>query len=162
MSSVLILAPVIAGAWPVYASLLTGVATSMGYSLLKGFELASTNECCEEKINEEAVEEAVCESTHKVAATMKDGDSLSFKNENHIVTFVKDPRGMCKCLIKAAPGKNISKAKLKAEAQKIINKVTQTYVYNKLKDELKNKGYNIITDDVSGKEKIKITVRKWK
>lgn len=162
MSTILVLAPIIAGAWPVYASLVTGVAISMGYSLVKSQNELYGETGCAANAEAELTEEVDIQSTQKIVATMKDGDSLKFVNAKYELTFIKDPRGVCKCQVKCAPGTRSTKTELKREAQKVINKVTQTYVYNKLKTELAQKGYNIISDDATAGENIKITVRKWK
>lgn len=162
MSTILVLAPIIAGSWPVYASLVTGVAVSMGYSVLKENSELNASSDCRADAQEEIAEEIGIESTHKIVSTMKDGDSLKFGGPRYVLTFIKDPRGMCKCRVECAKGVHASKEELKREAQKVINKVTQTYVYNKLKSELTQKGYNIISDDVSQESGIKVTVRKWK
>lgn len=162
MSTILVLAPIIAGSWPVYASLVTGVAVSMGYSLVQNQSELNSSASCLAGASEEASEEVDIESTNRIAATMKDGDSLRFAGPKYELTFTRDPRGTCKCLVKCAPGTHATKAELRSEARKVINKVTQTYVYNKLKTDLAQKGYTIISDDASSSENIKLTVRKWK
>ncbi len=160
MSTILVLAPVIAGSWPVYASLVTGVALSMGYNVLSGVseleDVKGISDVCGDMIEEVGIE-----STHKIVSTMKDGDSLKFTNGKYELTFVKDARGMCACRVKCAAGTKAGKKELQNEAKKIINKTTQAYVYNKLKSELANKGYNIIADGVTDEGGIKITLRKW-
>ncbi len=162
MSTVLLLIPIVTGvAWPAYATLVSGVAVSMGYRLLTDLNASETVSQSSDIQTEEVCEVPV-ESTSKIVATMKDGDSLSFTNGSCVVTFVKDPRGTCFCRVKGAGGKHIAKKTLEAEAKKLINKVTQTYVYNKLKTELSQKGYNIVTDEANENNTIKLTVRKWK
>ncbi|HOD42219.1 MAG TPA: DUF1257 domain-containing protein [Candidatus Wallbacteria bacterium] len=162
MSTILVLAPIIAGSWPAYASLVTGVAVSMGYNILKGQSELNAEQRCSQSEECEIREDIAIESTQKIAVTMKDGDSLKFSGPKYELTFVKDPRGTCTCQVKCVKGVRATKAELKREAEKIINKVTQTYVYNKLKSELAQKGYNIVSDEASEDQNIKITVRKWK
>jgi len=162
MSTILVMAPIIAGSWPVYASLVASVAVSMGYSVLEENAALNASNDCRADAQEEVFEQIDIESAHKIASTMKDGDSLKFGGPRYELTFTKDPRGTCTCRVECAKGVRVSKEELRREAQKVINKVTQTYVYNKLKSELTQKGYNIISDDVLQDGNIKVTVRKWK
>ncbi|HNY12947.1 MAG TPA: DUF1257 domain-containing protein [Candidatus Wallbacteria bacterium] len=163
MSTVLLLLPIVTGvAWPAYATLVSGVAVSMGYRLMTELNAQETVTLKSDIQTSEDVCEVPVESTSKIVATMKDGDSLNFTNGNYDITFIKDARGTCSCRVKGSGGKRVAKKTLEAEAKKLINKVTQTYVYNKLKTELSQKGYNIVTDEASENNTIKLSVRKWK
>lgn len=164
MSTTLVLLPIVVGSWPAYSALLTSVAVTMGYKLCSELnEIVELKNCKADASAAEKEEvEVPVESTQKIVSSMKDGDSLSFTNGDFVVTFLKDPRGMCKCRVSSAAGKKAHKAALDAEARKIINRVTQTYVYQKLKAELSQKGYNITQDEVKPDSPIRLTVRKWK
>jgi hypothetical protein len=60
-----------------------------------------------------------------------------------------------------AEGKGYSKAELKQIGQDFAGKVTQAFVYNRVKTELKNKGMTIVNEEVAEDQTVKIHVRHW-
>lgn len=42
-----------------------------------------------------------------------------------------------------------------------INKISQRYAYNNVMDKIKDKGYQIVNEEVDNKQNIRIVLRKW-
>ena len=42
-----------------------------------------------------------------------------------------------------------------------INKVTQQYAYSTIREKMKQKGYDLVTEEVDDKQNIRIVVRRW-
>ena len=43
----------------------------------------------------------------------------------------------------------------------LLNKITQRYAYNEVIDKVKEKGYELVTEEVDEKQNIRVVVRKW-
>ena len=42
-----------------------------------------------------------------------------------------------------------------------LNKITQQYAYSTIKDKIKQKGYDLVTEEVDDKQNIRIVIRRW-
>jgi hypothetical protein len=47
------------------------------------------------------------------------------------------------------------------KTEDFINKISQKYAYNNVMDKIKDKGYQIVNEDVDDKQNIRIVLRKW-
>jgi alpha-D-ribose 1-methylphosphonate 5-triphosphate synthase subunit PhnG len=70
----------------------------------------------------------------------------------------KDERGRC---VVCAKGRGHTKAELKAIAEQFMQKMTQCFVYNRVATELKNKGFQMVNEEVMEDQSIRINVRRW-
>ena len=70
----------------------------------------------------------------------------------------RDERGRCSICVK---GKGRTKAELKQMAEEFSQKMTQCFVYNRVATELKNKGFQMVNEEVMDDKSIRINVRRW-
>ena len=74
------------------------------------------------------------------------------------IVVERDARGRCKV---CASGKGHSKAELKQVAEEFTQKLNQSFVYNKVMKELKSKNFQVVNEEVSQDQSIRIHVRRW-
>ena len=70
----------------------------------------------------------------------------------------RDERGRCKV---CAKGKGHSKRNLKQIAEQFVQKMTQCFIYNRVASELKNKGFQMVNEEVMEDQTIRMHVRRW-
>ncbi|MHC4160295.1 MAG: DUF1257 domain-containing protein, partial [Planctomycetota bacterium] len=70
----------------------------------------------------------------------------------------RDERGRCSV---CAKGIGHSKVELKQIAEEFTQKLTQCFVYDKVLRELKNKDFQVVNEEVTEDESIRIHVRRW-
>ena len=154
MSTIIILSPVIIGAWPVITAAVTAAAAGLGLNIAE--QVHESNKVEVEGAVEVEVDIANSEVvTESVAA----GKELVLTSQEGITLRVtRDERGQCKV---CAYGKGFSKVELKAYAEQFMQKLIQCYAYNRTVTELKNKDFQMVNEEVSEDGTIRIHVRRW-
>jgi hypothetical protein len=155
MSTVIILAPVIIGGWPVITAAVAGAATALGFTLQKAAQEIAAGVEVEDGVQSVEVELAESEVLAQNLAT--DRQLVLTKGDIRIVVE-RDARGRCKV---CASGKGHSKAELKQVAEEFTQKLTQCFVYDKVMRELKTKRFQLVNEEVMQDESIRIHVRRW-
>jgi hypothetical protein len=153
MSTVIILTPVIIANWPVITAAVVGAASAMGLVV---------KETVKEEVKamqtvEDSVEVEVANS-EVVAKNMAIDKEMVLVKGDIEIRISKDERGRCKV---CAKGKGHTKAELKALAEQFTQKMTQCFVYNRVATELKNKGFQMVNEEVMDDQSIRINVRRW-
>jgi ABC-type transporter MlaC component len=155
MSTVLILAPVIISSWPAISAAVAGAATALGFVMNKTVQETMAGLQTEENVENVEVELAESEVLAQSLAT----NQQIVLNKGSIKLVVeRDARGRCKV---CASGKGHSKVELKQVAEEFTQKLTQCFVYNKVMKELKGKNFQIVNEEVTQDESIRINVRRW-
>ena len=155
MSTVVVLTPVIIGGWPVITAAVAGAAAALG--------------CVMKNTVDQAVQEhQVAEVAQSVEVELAESEVLAenLATEQEIVLIQgdvelrvgRDERGVCKV---SATGKGRTKAELKQIAEEFAKKMTQCFVYNRVASELKNKGFQVVNEEVTEDDSIHIHVRRW-
>jgi ABC-type transporter MlaC component len=154
MSAIVILTPVIIGSWPVITAAVAGAAAAMGMTVSESVR-ESINE--KEKVEAKTVEVELEHS--EVVAKNLSADKEMVVNKGDIELRIKrDQKGRCTV---CAKGKGHSDAEFKAVAKEFGEKLTQVYIYNKVMTELKNKNFQVVNEEVSEDQSIRINVRRW-
>ena len=154
MGAVLVLTPVIIGSWPAIAAAVAGAASAMGLLVSE-----SVKETVEESqsVTEQSVELEVSDS-EVIAESMATDQEIVLTKGSIELRVKRDERGRCSV---CAKGTGHSEAELKQIAEQFTQKLTQCFVYDKVMRELKNKDFQIVNEEVTEDENIRIHVRRW-
>ncbi len=153
MSTVIMLTPVIIASWPTIMPAIVGAAAALG--------LLVKQQVKEELKQQQGVEESVeveVANSEVVAQNMAMDKEIVLVKGDIELRVSKDERGRCKV---CAKGKGHTKAELKAMAEQFTQKLTQCFVYNRVATELKNKGFQMVNEEVMEDQSIRINVRRW-
>ncbi|MHC4354086.1 MAG: hypothetical protein ACYTE3_05180 [Planctomycetota bacterium] len=156
MSTVVILTPVIISSWPAITAAVAGAATALGLAMKQSVK-ESVEESVQQADAEQEVEVALAESEVLAQSIAVDKEIVLTKG-NVELRIRRDERGRCSV---CAKGKGHSKAELKLMAEQFTQKMTQCFVYNRVADELKNKGFQTVNEEIMEDEAIRIHVRRW-
>ncbi len=152
MSAVLILTPVIVSSWPAIAAAVAGAATSMGFAAKESISEAMA---AQEEQNSVEVEVEASEVLGENVAT---GQEIVLTKGNVELRVKRDERGRCTI---CAKGKGHSKVELQQMAEEFSQKMVQCYTYNRVATELKNKGFQVVNEEMMEDEAVRIHVRRW-
>ena len=154
MSTVLILTPVIISSWPLITAAAVGAAAAMGLTMNETIREAY-NESAEE--TEQAVEVEL-ENSEVLAENLATGKEIVLTKDNIEIRISRDERGRCTV---CAKGKGKTKTELKQIAEEFSQKMTQCFIYNRVKTELKNKNFQVVNEEVMDDQAVRIHVRNW-
>jgi len=154
MGAVLILTPVIIGSWPVITAAVAGAAAAMGLMVSE-----AVKDMQEEKESdiEQTVEVELSES-EVLSQSMTTGQEILLTKGNIELRVKRDERGRCTV---CAKGVGHSEVELKKVAEEFTQKMTQCFIYDKVVRELKSKEFQIVNEEASEDESIRIHVRRW-
>ncbi len=154
MGAVLILAPVIVSSWPAIAAAAVGAASALGLAVGHAARAAVREEVEEAEQNVE-----VEMSNSEVLAEQLATDQTIILTKGTVkITVGRDARGHCKV---CASGTGHTKAELEQMAKQFTEKLTQCYVYDRVVKELKSKSFQVVNEEVTQDESIRIHVRRW-
>ncbi len=154
MGAVLILTPVIIGSWPAITAAVAGAAAAMGLMVSE-----SVKETVKENQSdaEQSVELELSDS-EVLAESMTTDQEIVLAKGTIELRVKRDERGHCSV---CAKGIGHSKVELKKIAEEFTHKLTQCFVYDKVMRELKSKDFQVVNEEVSEDESIRIHVRRW-
>ncbi len=154
MSTVLILTPVIIGSWPAITAAVAGAAAALGLAVTHSVKesVEQANAEVEQSVEVELAQSQV------LAQSMATGKEIVLTKDNVELRVSRDPRGRC---IVCAKGLGYTKAELKQIAEEFTQKLTQCFTYNRVVSELKNKNFQIVNEEVTEDESVRINVRRW-
>ena len=155
MSAIIILTPVVIASWPAIAAAVAGAASAVGL-MVGGVVKESGKEAVKEESGQQ-VEVELADSEVLAKDLACDKEIVLTKGDIEL-RVSRDERGRCKV---CAKGKGHSKAELKQLAEQFVQKMTQCFIYNRVASELKNKGFQMVNEEVMKDETIRIHVRKW-
>ena len=154
MGAVLILTPVIIGSWPLITAAVAGAASAMGLMVTE-----SVKETVKE--NQSDVEQSVeveLDDSEVLAESMTTDQEIVLTKGTIELRVKRDQRGRCSV---CAKGTGHSEVELKQIAEEFTQKLTQCFVYDKVMRELKSKDFQVVNEEVSEDESIRIHVRRW-
>ena len=157
MSTVIVLTPVVISSWPAITAAVAGAATAMGLVVKESVKQAVQESVGNVASVEQQVEVELAESEVLAQNIATDKEIVLTKGDVQL-RVQRDARGRCTV---CAKGKGHSKAELKQMAEEFTNKMTQCFVYNRVASELKNKGFQVVNEEVMEDEAIRINVRRW-
>ncbi|HXC36143.1 MAG TPA: DUF1257 domain-containing protein [Candidatus Acidoferrales bacterium] len=156
MSCVCILTPVVIAAWPAFSAAVVAAATSLGYQVaaeatnLKKSAIATQNAAG--KIQMEI------ENSEVMTNQLGRDQRIAVTKGGVTITFSRDARGKASLCV---TGEGHDKEELKALGQELSQAVVQQYVYQKLMDEMRARGFNVIEEETNADRSIHLKVRRW-
>ena len=151
MGAVIILTPILIGAWPAISAAVAGAAASLGFAVAAGkqSQRESSPQQATNKIETELPHSEIFQDSAGQAETIsivKDGVTIEFK---------RDLRGTCSMCVTGSK----SKQELQKIGQEVSGRVVQQFAYHKLVTELKKRNYAIVDEKVQQDESIRVRVR---
>ncbi len=154
MSTVVVLTPIIIANWPVIVAAVAGAASALG---LVAKETVKEEIKQQQQAGEQTVEVELANS-EVLAQNLAAGKEVVLTKGDIEIRVGRDERGRCRV---CAKGKGRTKAELKQIAEEFSQKMTQCFVYNRVATELKNKGFQMVNEEVMEDQSIRIHVRRW-
>jgi hypothetical protein len=155
MSAVCILTPVVIMAWPAFSAAVVAAAGSLGYQVA-----AEVNSQRPGKIvpkQADAVQLQI-ERSEVVTNQLGRDQRIAVSREGVTVTFSRDVRGKASLCV---TGNGQSNEELRALGEELSQAVVQQYVYQKLMDEMRTRGFNVVEEEVNEDRSIRLKVRHW-
>jgi len=151
MSCVCILTPVIIASWPQFTAAVVAAATTLGYTAVTGDNSATTEER-QKSVNLEIAQSEIV--TNQLGRDQK----ISVTRGGVTVTFSRDARGKASVCV---TGEGYTDDELRAFGEELSQRVVQKYVHQKLLDEVRARGFNVVEEEVDKTNSIRIKVRHW-
>lgn len=151
MSSVIVLAPLIIGGWPVITAAVTAAIGTMGFSIAT----AGANDQRSHAANRAEIE---VEESEIIPNQSGIEQTLVVERNGIRATFSRDARGALKVCME---GVGVSKAELKRVGEELLGGVTQQYAYHRIVSELKERNMTIVDEEVQADRSVKIRVRNF-
>lgn len=155
MSAVCILAPVVIAAWPAFSAAVVAAATSLGYQVVS--ETANQRRAALAAQNSNKVELEI-ERSEVVTSQLGRDQRIAVTRDGVTVTFSRDVRGKASLCV---TGEGHSRDELRALGEELSQCVVQNYVYQKLMDEMRARGFNVVEEEVNEDRSIRLKVRHW-
>lgn len=155
MSAVCILAPVVIAGWPAFSAAVMAAAASLGYQVAS--KAAKEIRASTEKKQTGAVQLEVPRS-EVVTNQLGRDQRISVTREGVTVTFSRDARGKAALCV---TGQGHSEEALRALGEELSKAVVQQYVYQKLLDEMRSRGFIVTEQETTEDRTIHMKVRHW-
>ena len=156
MSCVCVLTPVVIASWPALSAAVTAAATSLGYIVAKE-SLREEVAVEEENQQKNSIELEMPKST-VVGESLGRGQKISVSRDGVTIVFSRDARGKAALCVS---GDNYTNEELMAIGETMSQRVTQQYVFQKLQAEVGRQGFEIIEQEQSEDNSIRLKVRQW-
>jgi hypothetical protein len=153
MSAVCIIAPVVIAGWPVFSAAVMAAASSLGYELVSE---AARN--VHETAKQSNTVELDVERSEVVTGQLGRDQRISVTREGVTVTFSRNARGKATLCVS---GQGRNKEALRAFGEELSRAVVQQYVYQKLLEEIRARGFVIAEQETTEDRSIRLTVRQW-
>jgi hypothetical protein len=154
MGAVCILAPVVIMAWPAFSAAVVAAAGSLGYQVASAAYRERQTAAADEA---ESVQLEI-ERSEVVTNQLGRDQHISVTREGVTVTFSRDARGQASLCV---TGQGHSQEALRALGEEMSQAVVQQYVYRKLMDDIRARGYNVVEEEVNADRSIRLKVRHW-
>jgi hypothetical protein len=155
MSAVCILTPVVIMAWPAFSAAVVAAAASLGYQVA-----AEVNNQRAAPIGRQTGTAVQLEIERSEVVTNQLGrdQRIAVSRDGVTVTFSRDARGKASLCV---TGNGQDNETLRALGEELSQAVVQQYVYQKLMDEMRSRGFNVVEEEVSEDRSIRLKVRHW-
>lgn len=155
MSTVIVVAPILIGSWPMISAAITAAVASMGYAVCRTAEVDMEVETA---VSNRARAEIELEDSEILANSTGVEEEMVVERDGIIARFSRDERGALKVCVEGA---GYSKSQLHAIGEELIGRVTQQYVYHRVVSEMKERNMAIVSEEVEEDRTVKIRVRNW-
>lgn len=154
MSCVCILAPVVIAAWPAFSAAVVAAATSLGYQVVSEAKNSLTTVA---RSGSGSVNLDIPNS-ELVTGQLGRDQRIAVTRNGVTVTFSRDARGKAALCV---TGTGQSDEELRALGEELSGCVVQHYVYQRLMDEMHQRGFTVVEQETDANRAIRIKVRNW-
>jgi hypothetical protein len=155
MSAVCILTPVVIMAWPAFSAAVVAAAASLGYQVAAEAHRQFPGDTANQGTGFVQLE---IERSEVVTNQLGRDQRISVTREGVTVTFSRDARGKASLCV---TGNGHTQEALRAMGEELSHAVVQQYVYRKLMDEMRTRGFNVVEEEVNEDRSIRLKVRHW-
>jgi hypothetical protein len=156
MSCVCILTPVVIAAWPAFSAAVVAASASLGYQVVAGaVDLNKDATVAEKGSNKVQLE---IENSEVVTNQLGRDQRIAVTRDGVTITFSRDARGKASLCV---TGSGQTDDKLRAMGEELSQAVVQQYVYQKLTDEMRARGFNVVEEETNQDRSIRMKVRHW-
>lgn len=142
-------------AWPAFTAAVVAAASSLGYQVATEVSRGRPGEATHEDTGAVQLE---IERSEVVTNQLGRDQRIVVSREGVTVTFSRDARGKASLCV---TGNGQSDEELRALGQELSAAVVQQYVYQKLKTEMRARGFNVVEEEVNEDRSIRLKVRHW-
>ena len=142
-------------AWPAFSAAVVAAAASMGYQVAAEAHREFKGDSARKGTGAVQLE---IERSEVVTNQLGRDQRISVTREGVTVTFSRDARGKAALCV---TGNGHSDAALRAMGEELSQAVVQQYVYRKLMDEMRSRGFNVVEEEVNEDRSIRLKVRHW-
>jgi len=154
MGACLILAPVVIAAWPAFSAAVVAAASSLGYQVAS--EAAKSGH--KAATGAPAVVNLEIPRSEVVTGKLGRDQRISVSREGITVVFSRDARGVASLCV---TGQGHAEEELRALGEQLSQAVVQEYVHQKLKDEMRARGFVVVEEETTAERAIHMKVRHW-
>lgn len=155
MGATLVLVPVVIAAWPAFSAAVVAAAASLGYHVSK----EAAHQVRGPKAAKEASTVNIEIARSEVVTDQLGRDQrLSVTREGVTVVFSRDARGKASLCV---TGTGQTAEELRALGEELSQAVVQQYVYQKLTDEMRARGFVVVEEEKTAERAIHLKVRHW-
>lgn len=155
MSAVCILAPVVIAAWPAFSAAVVAAAASLGYQVVA--EVNDQGRATAMRKEAGSVQMEI-ERSEVVTSQLGRDQRIAVSRNGVTVMFSRDARGKAALCV---TGNGQGEKELRALGEELSHCVVQHYVYQKLMDEMRKRGFNVVEEEVNENRSIRLKVRHW-
>jgi hypothetical protein len=153
MGATLILVPVVVAAWPAFSAAVVAAATSLGYHIAA----EAKQEAARTPKTNKAVSLEIARS-EVVTNQLGRDQRLTVSREGITITFSRDSRGKASLSV---TGQGQDAETLRALGEELSQAVVQKYVYQKITDEMRARGFVLVEEETTADRAIHLKVRHW-
>jgi len=157
MSVCFVVVPVVVGAWPAISAAVVAAGAAMGYQTVR--KLENRLEGSLDAIGNPHLHsiEMTMPNSQVVADTLMRGESFTMERQGVQATFRVDGRGACQVHLS---GEGMTDQQLQAAGTELMDRVRQQYAYAKVMQEMEERGFQVVAQDVEENNSIRIRVRR--
>lgn len=155
MGAVCVLTPVVVMAWPAFSAAVVAAAGTMGFQIVAEARRELQSETKAGGVGSVQLE---IERSEVVTNQLGRDQRIAVTREGVTVTFSRDARGRASLCV---TGQGHSAEELRALGTELSQAVVQQYVYQKLMDEIRTRGFNVVEEEVNEDRSIRLKVRHW-
>jgi hypothetical protein len=153
MGATLILVPVVVAAWPAFSAAVVAAATSLGYHVAA----EAKREAAHTRKTNQAVNLEIARS-EVITNQLGRDQRLTVSREGITITFSRDARGKASLCV---TGQGQNAETLRALGEELSQAVVQKYVYQKITDEMRARGFVLVEEETTADRAIHLKVRHW-
>ena len=142
-------------AWPAFSAAVVAAASSLGYQVAAEVSRQHPGEIIRQAPSGVQLE---IERSEVVTNQLGRDQRIAVSREGVTVTFSRDARGKASLCV---TGNGQSNEELRALGEELSQAVVQQYVYQKLMDEMRTRGFNVVEEEVNEDRSIRLKVRHW-